>query len=59
MKRFIVLLTVFSFVLPFSACGQSGSLYLPDDPSRIENLVPLITDGEEDEEKEKTEAPPE
>jgi len=60
MKRFIVMLAGFSFVLPFVGCGQSGALYLPDDPSRIENLPPLPTGSREDEkdEKEQAEAPP-
>ena len=58
MKRLIIALATFSFLLPLSGCGQSGPLYLPDDPSRIENLPPLPTGAEEDEKK-PAEAPPE
>lgn len=57
MKRFIIALAALSFLLPLCGCGQSGPLYLPDNPSRIENLPPLPTGAEEDEEKE-AEAPP-
>jgi len=57
MKRLIIALAAFSFLSPLFGCGQSGPLYLPDDPSRIENLPPLPTGAEEDEE-EKAEAPP-
>lgn len=57
MKRFIIALAALSFLLPLCGCGQSGPLYLPDNPSRIENLPPLPTGSEEDEKKE-AEAPP-
>lgn len=59
MKRLIIALAALSFLLPLCGCGQSGPLYLPDDPSRIENLPPLPTGSREDEEeKEQTDAPP-
>lgn len=57
MKRLTIALAALSFLLPLYGCGQSGPLYLPDNPSRIENLPPLPTGAEEDEEKE-AEAPP-
>jgi len=58
MKRIIFMLAAFSFLTPLCGCGQSGPLYLPDDPSRIENLPPLPPGTKEDEEK-PAEAPPE
>lgn len=57
MNRFFVACAVISFVLMFSGCGQSGPLYLPGDPSRIESLPPAPADAEEEEEKEEGEAP--
>jgi len=56
MKRLIIALATFSFLLPLSGCGQSGPLYLPDDPSRIEVAPPA--EAEEDGKK-PAEAPPE
>ena len=55
MKRFILALAAISLVSLFSACGQSGPLYLPGDPSRLETMPPAPADGEE-EEKEESEA---
>jgi predicted small lipoprotein YifL len=57
MKRLIVMLAGFLFVPPISGCGQSGPLYLPDDPSRIEVAPPAPAETDE-EEKEEAEAPP-
>ncbi|MDH3491882.1 MAG: lipoprotein [Gammaproteobacteria bacterium] len=51
------MLAGFLFVLPLSGCGQSGPLYLPDDPSRIEVAPPAPAETEEEEKKE-AEAPP-
>jgi predicted small lipoprotein YifL len=56
MNRFFVACAAVSFVLLFAGCGQSGPLYLPGDPSRIESLPPAPADSEE-EEKEEGEAP--
>lgn len=56
MNRFFVACAAISFVLMFSGCGQSGPLYLPGDPSRIESVPPAPADAEE-EEKEEGEAP--
>ena len=51
MKRSIVALGAFALVLPLLGCGQSGPLYLPDDPSRIEVVPPVPADAEEEEEE--------
>jgi len=56
MKRFILALTAISFVGLATGCGQSGPLYLPGNPSKLETLPPAPTDGETDEEKEDEEA---
>ncbi|MGB5624369.1 MAG: lipoprotein [Woeseiaceae bacterium] len=56
MNRFFVACAAISLVFLFSGCGQSGPLYLPGDPSRIETLPPAPADTEE-EEKEEDEAP--
>ena len=55
MKRLIFALAAISFVLPFAGCGQSGPLYLPGNPSKLETLPPKPTDEEEKEEKEENE----
>lgn len=52
MKRFIFSLTAISLVLLFSACGQSGPLYLPGNPSKLERIPPAPTNGEDEDEKE-------
>ena len=49
MKRLSTLLAVLLFLA--SGCGQSGPLYLPDNPSKIERLPPKPRDGEEEKEK--------
>lgn len=56
MKRFILALAAISFVGMAAGCGQSGPLYLPGNPSKLETLPPVPTDGETDEEKEDEEA---
>ena len=35
MKRLIIALAALTFVFLYSGCGQSGPLYIPDDPSKI------------------------
>ncbi|MCP4299702.1 MAG: hypothetical protein GY783_03890 [Gammaproteobacteria bacterium] len=57
MTRLIFALLACSFVLLGAACGQSGPLYLPGDPSRIQNPPPAPADAEEEEEKEDADPP--
>lgn len=52
MKRFIFALTAISFVVLSSACGQSGPLYLPGNPSKLETVPPAPTEADETEEEE-------
>ena len=40
MNRFIVALVAVSFLGLAAGCGQSGPLYLPGNPSRIEKVPP-------------------
>ncbi|MBT8091167.1 MAG: hypothetical protein KJO01_13265 [Gammaproteobacteria bacterium] len=49
MKRLIIALAALSFLPPLTGCGQSGPLYLPDDPSRIEVAPPAPAEEEEEE----------
>jgi len=56
MKRFIIALAAFSSVLLFAACGQSGPLYLPGDPSQIQEPSPAPADDGE-EKKDDSDAP--
>lgn len=58
MKRFILALTAISSGLLFTACGQSGPLYLPGNPSKIQNVpnTPADTQEEDSEEKERDDA---
>ena len=51
MKRFTTALAAIFLLLLFSACGQSGPLYLPGDPSEIQEPAPAPANGEEEEEK--------
>jgi predicted small lipoprotein YifL len=44
MKRLLALFAVFVLF----GCGQSGPLYIPDDPSRIENPPPVEESAEEE-----------
>jgi predicted small lipoprotein YifL len=52
MKHIIVALAAISCVMLSAGCGQSGPLYLPGDPSKIENIPPAPADAEEEKEKE-------
>jgi predicted small lipoprotein YifL len=52
MKRFTLALAAIAFVSSFSACGQSGPLYLPGDPSRLETIPPAPKEGDEEEKEE-------
>ena len=57
MKRLIVALAAFSLVLLFTGCGQSGPLYLPGNPSKIQEPPSAPADAEEmDEEDEDSES---
>jgi len=51
MKRLIIALVAVSLVSLFTACGQSGPLYLPGNPSTIQD-VPNTPDEEDAEKKE-------
>jgi predicted small lipoprotein YifL len=51
MKRFIVALATISIVMLSAGCGQSGPLYLPGDPSKIEEVPPAPADAEEEKEE--------
>ena len=53
MTRLLLVLVALSFVGLFTGCGQSGPLYLPGNPSRIEKLPPAPREGEEEQEKSK------
>ncbi len=50
MKRLLVALVALYFACIAAGCGQSGPLYIPGDPSRIETAPP--PPQEEDEEDE-------
>ena len=56
MQRSLIALAALLFVLLYSGCGQSGPLYLPGDPSRMESVPPAPVDAE-DEDKQEDEAP--
>jgi predicted small lipoprotein YifL len=45
MKRFLALLAAFVLF----GCGQSGPLYIPGDPSRIENPPPPTEESADEE----------
>jgi len=49
MKRFILALTAISFLGLVTGCGQSGPLYLPGNPSKLETIPPAPTEGDEEE----------
>ncbi len=52
MKRLISALGAMSLVCLFTACGQSGPLYLPGNPSKLETVAPAPTTDEEEDDKE-------
>jgi len=57
MKRitaFLVALAATSFIVLLSGCGQSGALYIPGDPSRME--VPPAGETASDQNEEDGEA---
>lgn len=53
MIRCIVTLVAISFVGLFAGCGQSGPLYLPGNPSKLERLPPAPRETGEEEDKSK------
>ena len=53
MQRFILAIAAMAAVFIVSGCGQSGPLYLPGNPSRIEKLPPAPTGSEQEQDKEK------
>ena len=61
MQRLILALAASTLLFSLTGCGQSGPLYLPGNPSRIESLPPEPTGAEQEEEvqKEKSDSPPE
>ena len=50
MKRLFVLLAAFSLAFVATGCGQSGPLYIPGNPSQIQN--PPAAEDQAEEEKE-------
>jgi predicted small lipoprotein YifL len=52
MQRFILAITAIASIFIVTGCGQSGQLYLPGDPSRIEKLPPAPTGSEQQQESE-------
>jgi len=58
MRHFILALAAIAFVMLFAGCGQSGPLYLPGNPSKIQAPPAAPADAEEEEEEEEdSEAP--
>ena len=53
MQRFILAIAAMASLFIVSGCGQSGPLYLPGNPSRIEKLPPAPTGSEQEQEKAK------
>ena len=51
MKRLLLALTAFSLVFFATGCGQSGPLYIPGNPSKIQDPPPPDEAAEEEEEK--------
>ena len=52
MKRLIIALAALTFVFIASGCGQSGPLYIADNPSKISVPPPEAeSEAEEDEEE--------
>jgi len=51
MKRLFLALAAFSLALVATGCGQSGPLYIPGNPSTIQNPPPAEEQAEEEEEE--------
>ena len=60
MQRLILALVAPTLLFSLTGCGQSGPLYLPGNPSRIESLPPQPNGAEQEEEeaKEQANSPP-
>ncbi len=56
MKRTLLALTALAFVLPFTGCGQSGPLYIPGNPSKIQQPPPQAESTAEEESEENGES---
>ena len=57
MQRFILALTAIAAMASLfivTGCGQSGPLYLPGNPSRIETVPPAPTGTEQQDEEKKS-----
>ena len=52
MKRLILALAALTFVFLASGCGQSGPLYIPDNPSKISVPPPESESSTEEDEEE-------
>jgi len=52
MKRLIIALAALTFVFLYSGCGQSGPLYISDDPSKISVPPPATESTAEETEEE-------
>ena len=51
MKRLFLLLAAFSLAFVATGCGQSGPLYIPGNPSKIESPPPAEEEAEEEKEE--------
>jgi len=47
MQRFILAVATIAALFVVTGCGQSGPLYLPGNPSRMETLPPAPTGSEQ------------
>ena len=56
MMRLIFLFPAFAGISFVTACGQSGPLYLPGDPSEIRQLPPPVAQEAADDEEEADES---
>ena len=51
MKRLLLSLAAFSLAFAVTGCGQSGPLYIPGNPSTIQNPPPAEEEAEEEKEE--------
>lgn len=51
MKRLLLLLGALSVTFVATGCGQSGPLYIPGNPSQIQNPPPAEDQAEEEKEE--------
>ena len=56
MKRLLFPIAVFTFMILFSGCGQSGPLYVPGNPSQAP-VTPSQQTASEEEEQDSDEEP--